>query len=321
VENEIHICPICKGALSAVSMMRRGSIAKIDCFNCGSYYLADQYHLDYIGNRSLNPAELATLSFAIRRMQSSGQPPLLVQDMAEDILRTTNLPTAQEQINNFVLYLGQQSEEPGVEINWSSKNIRAVLGCITEDASEWILSQAIERSLIKSRQLPRELAKVSLTIGGWERFQEIQTKVADTKKAFMAMKFGVPEMDRVFFECLKPAAKRAGYELMKLDDMPRAGLIDDRLRLEIRTARFLIADLSHQNAGAYWEAGFAEGLGRPVIYTCKQSVFNDVSTKPHFDTNHYLSILWDMSDLSKAAEQLTTTIRITLPTEAKLLDD
>ena len=54
-------------------------------------------------------------------------------------------------------------------------------------------------------------------------------------------------------------------------------MIDDRLRVEIQSARFLIADLTHENRGAFWEAGYAEGLGKPVIYTCEESVFNTSS--------------------------------------------
>ena len=162
----------------------------------------------------------------------------------------------------------------------------------------------------------------TLSIGGWERFAELQTEASGTKRAFMAMRYGDTEMDHVFFECFKPAAKRAGYDLVKLDEKPRAGLIDDRLRLDIRTSRFLVADLSHANKGAYWEAGYAEGLGRPVIYTCKKSVFesDDPELKPHFDTNHYLIVLWDRETLEHAAGQLTTIIRVTLPSEARLSD-
>ena len=40
--------------------------------------------------------------------------------------------------------------------------------------------------------------------------------------------------------------------------------VDAVIEHEIRACRFLIADLSDDNAGAYWEAGFAEGLGKPV---------------------------------------------------------
>ena len=38
----------------------------------------------------------------------------------------------------------------------------------------------------------------------------------------------------------------------------------------VRDAAFVISDLTHDNSGAYWEAGYAEGLGKPVIYICEE---------------------------------------------------
>lgn len=307
--------------------MGRGGWVGVDCPNCGNYNLADQFHRDYLANGRLGASQLATLSFAVRRMQSATNPPFVIESEARKILQTTKLPSANEQVNNLVLFLGRELDEPGGQYQLTASYMRARLGCITKKAAAWVFEQAFGRKLIQGESKPQRaiddtvVVGATLTIDGWERFEHLQTQVADSKNAFMAMKFGNPEMDQVFLDCLKPAAKRAGYNLRRLDDEPRAGLIDDRLRLEIRTARFLIADLTHANPGAYWEAGFAEGLGRPVIYTCKQSIFNDPATKPHFDTNHYLSILWDPANLTEAEEQLTTTIRITLPTEAKLTDD
>ena len=46
--------------------------------------------------------------------------------------------------------------------------------------------------------------------------------------------------------------------------------------VEIRRARFLLAELTGDNSGVYWEAGYATGLGRPVFYTCQKGV------TPHF---------------------------------------
>jgi nucleoside 2-deoxyribosyltransferase len=97
-------------------------------------------------------------------------------------------------------------------------------------------------------------------------------------------------------------------------------LIDDRLRVEIRQSRFLLADLTHHNKGAYWEAGFAEGLGKPVIYLCRKDVFEDKSQGTHFDTNHHLTVVWDLENLGEAAEKLKATIRATLPGEAQISD-
>ena len=55
----------------------------------------------------------------------------------------------------------------------------------------------------------------------------------------------------------------------------------------------MLVDLTHDNSGAYWEAGYAEGLGKPVIYICEQTKFD--SAKTHFDTNHSTTIMWSAS--------------------------
>ncbi len=95
---EILVCPICKTALPKVAAMSRGGIAGIDCPNCGRYNLADAFHDDFVASGQLKPSELATLSYAIRRMQGNGPPPLIVQDFALSILRGTILPSATEQL-------------------------------------------------------------------------------------------------------------------------------------------------------------------------------------------------------------------------------
>jgi len=86
-------------------------------------------------------------------------------------------------------------------------------------------------------------------------------------------------------------------------------------------SRFLLADLTHGNQGAYWEAGFAEGLGKPVIYTCEKTVFENKEHGPHFDTNHHLTVLWSEDRRHQAAIDLKATIRATLPGDAKMTDD
>jgi hypothetical protein len=44
-----------------------------------------------------------------------------------------------------------------------------------------------------------------------------------------------------------------------------------------------------------------------AIYACESSVFSEKRT--HFDTNHMLTVVWDASNLTKAGELLTATIR------------
>jgi len=54
-------------------------------------------------------------------------------------------------------------------------------------------------------------------------------------------------------------------------------------------------------------SGYAEGLGKPVIYTCEKREFEEHST--HFDTNHLHTVPWEESDLGVRQRSPALTIR------------
>ncbi len=152
-----------------------------------------------------------------------------------------------------------------------------------------------------------------LTFDGWERFDELRRGKIDSRVAFMAMKFGNEDLDRAFVAFVG-AVVQTGFELRRLDKKPKAGLIDLHMRVEIRAAKFLVAELTDENRGAYWEAGFAEGLGKKVYYTCEASKF--ASVKSHFDTEHMLTVKWNPKDITPALDELKSAIRNDFPADA-----
>jgi hypothetical protein len=268
----------------------------------------------------------AILSYAIRRLERHDDRPLVSTHFAKAVVESNQLPRVEEQLENLVLYLGRALPEPGAVVNLPASEMRATLGCVTADAVGWILRQVHDSGLVQgiarnNASCPFELVEATLSVEGWNQLRQLTDRGTRSKRAFMAMRFGDAQLDDAFVGHFKPACKRAGFDLVRLDEEPKAGLIDDHLRVEIRRSRFLVADLSHANPGAYWEAGYAEGLGRPVIYTCRKDVFDDPAQRPHFDTNHHLTVVWDPANLNDAADRLATTIRVTLPGEAKLSDE
>jgi hypothetical protein len=145
-------------------------------------------------------------------------------------------------------------------------------------------------------------------MAGWTRYEAIKHAQIESRTAFMAMQFGDEELNLAVGNAFKPAVNRAGFELRLLSDGQPAGLIDDQLRVALQTSRFVIADLTHANNGAYWEAGFAECLGCPVIYTCRQKEWDELDErgrrKVRFDTNHLVTIIWDPENLADATTSL-----------------
>ncbi len=91
----------------------------------------------------------------------------------------------------------------------------------------------------------------------------------------------------------------AGYEPYFLDKDSHNDNIVNKMIDEIATCRFLIADLTSQNNGVYYEAGYAKALGKTVIFSCKKDDFDNV----HFDIRQTQIVVWDdVDDLKSKME-------------------
>ncbi|MBI5937078.1 MAG: hypothetical protein HY850_04450 [Betaproteobacteria bacterium] len=271
--------------------------------------------------RSTDPDAGAKISHAIRRAQEQAEPVLLSTYMVDAILKHL-LPRPREQADLLIRWLAVNVPGPGETISVEFNTHGSVIGSKSPAGFKLVLDYLFSEGLvigIQSKTIQGgDHAHATLSFRGWEYYEQLRQGGAVYRKAFMAMKFGDEQLTRVLEKVFKPSAKRAGFDLIKLDDVPKAGLIDDRLRVEIQSSDFIVADLTHDNLGAYWEAGYAEGLGKPVIYTCEKNKF--ASAKTHFDTNHHLTILWDASAPEVAGNDLMATIRATLPHLASMVD-
>jgi len=111
---------------------------------------------------------------------------------------------------------------------------------------------------------------------GYERLQQIQQLRQDSTTCFVAMWF-TPEMQKVFDQAVKRAIEfiedgkaEPRFKAIKLDNVEHINNINDEIIATIRRSRFMVCDLTGYRGGVYFEAGFAYGLGLPVIYTCRK---------------------------------------------------
>lgn len=155
------------------------------------------------------------------------------------------------------------------------------------------------------------VSSYDLSMSGWRIYEMEDAGQVSGRYGFLALKFGDLDLDPLCKEVIRPTIKaRLGYDVVDMRDVSRAGLIDNIMREQIRDAAFIIADLTHDNAGAYWEAGYAEGLGKPVVYICEKAKFEEAKT--HFDTNHCTTVLWDLAEKDAFADLLVATLKRSL---------
>jgi hypothetical protein len=320
-------CPICK------SILTNKIQDTYDCPRCGRFAMPDNVvsRLPYLygmirENDDVEVEKAAILSHAICKMQKAakkGRFPNITEQLIKAILKNP-LPNVAKQADNLVLWFAQNVPQ-GKRIFVQPSTHQSIVGATSPEGFGLILKKLLNRGFldghISATMRESDRGNLALSFDGWQYYEQLKKGAIDSRTAFMAMEYGDPELDGIVDNYFKDAVKKTGFELFRLTEKPKAGSIDDRLRVEIRNSRFLLADLTHSNAGAYWEAGYAEGLGKPVIYTCRKEIFDSEKTKPHFDTNHHLTVVWDSSNMQEAVEMLKATIRATLPDEAKLSDD
>lgn len=311
------ICVICDSSNAGMEDDGRGGVV-VNCKQCGWY----QAVLDELADiKKEKPKCMPRLSHRLRRMQSKDRPILLEHERINALIADP-LPSVREQQETLLVVIGDELREEDPSGSFQISGPRAAyltswIGAFHTNALFQIVGQLKDAGLIEWRMDGSN--PVWLKPSGWERYEEIKRSPSQARLAFMAMPFNHPELDHVYNECFKGAAKETGFTLRRVDEGQPAGLIDDQLRVRIRAVRFLIAELTTENRGVYWEAGFAEGLGLPVIYTCKKSA--EPALQTHFDTNHHLTVQWEAEKLGEAALKLKATIRATLPTEAIQSDE
>jgi hypothetical protein len=318
-------CPVCH---MPSPHQRAPQGIRYACPRCGVFIVWETLDVG-----ALSVGQRSVLSHRIRRRQQVEEEVWLVTGEIEDWQLNESLPDIQEASDNFVLWLGEAQEgRAGWRIALDVDVAAAWIGLSLKDDSRRFFGRLFldpqfaplidydASRLLTSPEPSILVCSIRLTIAGWARYHELKRQRVESRVAFMAMQFGDAELDEIVTAHFKPAALAAGFELRLITDRQPAGLIDDQLRVALRRARFIVADLTHGNQDAYWEAGFAEGLGRPVIYTCRKHEWDEGGRKTHFDTNNLLTVIWELATAHDAAKRLTAAIRATLPDEAQLDD-
>lgn len=131
----------------------------------------------------------------------------------------------------------------------------------------------------------------------------------DKAQAFVAMWFD-EGMQSAWQHGIEPCVRSCGYLPLRIDQKEHNNKIDDEIISEIKRSKFLIADFTSEKekprGGVYYEAGFAQGLGLPVIWACRKDLIDFV----HFDTRQFNHIVWERPD--DLAKQLRDRILATI---------
>lgn len=292
--------------------------AYYDCVRCGDFAVTSAA-IDEFAATLTDAKRRALASYLIRKMQGPSRPKLRSDFFQSLVARS--LPYPDEMTDNLLLWLaGQADGRPGAQISiyFNDEPLRGIVGAVDAADIEWTALNLVALGLVGGKTLPGACHVATVTGDGWRRVEALKSARVASRYAVFARHFRNADLDKVSDLCLAPAVEKTGFELRPVTQ--RSGLIDATTEDEIRRCRFVIADLSDDDAVAYWEAGFAEGLGKPVIYVCREKDADDpgAETKTRFDAEHRHLVRWspEPETFAATAKKLEAVIRNTLLGEA-----
>lgn len=234
--------------------------------------------------------------------------------------------TFREKVDKFLLRLSDLTPRDGVRVHITNAELRSmsfVCRTLTERTIDFHPTEvyASQVQFLRNYMIEQKYVEFTENIGtghvglqilpaGLERVDQLQHLNPNNKNVFIAMAFeaGTEDLRKAIYGTVTDA----GYVPRIMDKIEHNNQIVPEMLHEIRQARFVIAEFSHHNNGAYYEAGYALALGKPVIHVCSKKAFEgkDKKGKLHFDVVQINTIVWeDLTDLKmKLMKRIIATI-------------
>jgi len=313
-------CPICDLDAILISKSQTNGVKCPICgeFNIGSAFDIPKFSEDekiklryYYYTTAKNNGEL--------RLQS-----YITKSNKDEFLSKIKAPkTMLEKMDNIMNYLYKSSTSFGQNVSVDRRNGHRLFFCKDEKEFENILKDLENKEFVKTKpisilQVQDDNLKpidreISLTSKGFEYIES--KKHLNSTQCFIAMWFN--RCTKGFYKASQETIEnKTGYQVLKIDEYNHINYIPIEILEQIKNSRFLIADLTGHRGGVYYEAGYAEALGIPVIYTCRKDWFEDkkdqkgkiIQCGVHFDIRQKNIIMWQNNKLEQFQEKLLKTI-------------
>lgn len=319
---QVTSCPICLSADGfgcTVEPFGTKDACLFRCRVCGTFAVSRTALDDYHDLRMPGMTRVKRAAISHQICSSAARAPepwmLTTYELESLISEGLPLPTPGQQAVNALRYIGDRVTEEGEPIEYMPPDFTALIGSPSREFACNLVMELRDAGLVSGTFLevlngPVQVQNLSLTLAGWEKYESERKGELSGSYGFIALKFGDDTLDPLIRDHVKPALASIGYGAVDLRDVSKAGIIDNLLRIQIRDAAFVLVDLTHENAGAYWEAGYAEGLGKPVLYICERTKFDEKKT--HFDTNHCTTVLWHVDKVGEFIDELKATLKRSL---------
>ena len=122
-------------------------------------------------------------------------------------------------------------------------------------------------------------------------------------QAFVVMQFNPPEYEELFNDVIAPVCKSMELEPFRASQTYYPGLIIADIQRQIRESRVVIAEITPVNPNVYYEVGYADAIGKPVILIADGGKLEQLP----FDVRAFRTLFYENTIGGKAKVEKTLT--------------
>lgn len=290
-------CPVCKGKEIAEKESLETTAYHIMCQRCG------EFKLSYSCNSLLKYRDFYhPFSSWIREQNDYGEIPFIVDTKLDEYFQIPD-KSIKEKYEKLLKYVKKVKRSIFKGYTLDEADLNLELLAVTWSENNRLLNKLVNKGIyekhldILEADEANTYVKFELSFDGIDFLEELGTN-NDSNTIFIAFHF-TNEMKEQFESTIKNAVADASDNKLEAVRVSSSTTdydtkIDDELIGMIKSSKAVIADFTGQRNAVYYEAGYAMGLGIPIIWTCKESDAEKLS----FDTRQYPHIIWkDKDDL------------------------
>lgn len=298
--DEVSRCPLC-GWEARVAHL--GDADRVNCALCGEFKITRSLLRTALADREAEETKSLLPYLSAHTCQATERGEIVTLNTAnwKDLALAHKETPVSRKLTKLLELIGSRSNPPGTQVSFNKAADAPLVDAANATEFSYLLEQLDELGYVRAA---RDFTYV-IKARGWEQLQSNVTR-GTPGKCFVAMSFD-DSLKEAYQSGIYLAVNDCGMEPVRIDLIHHNEKICDRIIAEIRTCQFLVVDVTLQRAGVYFEAGFAMGLGRDVIWMCRDDDLKNV----HFDTRQYNHIVWQSPEDLRA--KLADRIRATIP--------
>lgn len=304
----MEVCPMCGNSRSQNCVVTAEGVNGYMSFHCDTYNVDYMLSDDIVNNYFKSEEGIYESNREVNKVLNLAVEYILHRKNPNEMLRFSSTENEQQGNNSINLHERLKAYPTGV-IEVASRTLENLsilypkygeLLYIHPKYKRAIFENPNDKDIAGTLHLLCDLGYLTKTssdelyeisAAGWIKLDELHRNNSSIKQAFIAMSFS--DATKEIREAFRKAIESSGYAVRIIDEKEHNHQILPEILYEIKRSKFVVVDVTYPNYGAYYEAGYAQGLEKEVIICCRKDVLDDPENKPHFDIAQKSMVVWE----------------------------